>query len=174
LSANYVLRIWYGVDWYIRLNDLNFHFIDRTNGLHYWIGIPDELFDDDNVIVGIICRSTNTAILNPFSNTINEVNNTAFRLLFNENLLPDYIKLREQGNPNGADGRAKFENFTLISNATNKLVLGKIYDAVCTGSATVVSSYVNNDTIEVGDETWGVCKSTAVSIIRCSLYRIGE
>lgn len=134
-SSSYLARIWYDLCIEIQLRNFRFSMLVPAHQNHYYVGRPDELFDETKNIVIMIVRSTSTSVNNNPMGTGIFANNTVngvTRFLFDEDGNQRYLSLSQMICPETINGSFLLEK-TRIRNATTFKAVGYIHDNMSCG-----------------------------------------
>lgn len=140
-SASYYMRINYDRFVKIQLRNFRFAFLDAINQGHFFIGRPDELFDETKNIVLAIVRTTNTtAGNNPFGAGTGNSSTYCARFLFDENGAQSYLDLSTITCPETIAGTMILDK-TRVRNVTTYKAVGYIHDNVSCGAASILGVF---------------------------------
>jgi len=135
ISSTYQCRIWYNAGHKIQLHDFCFAYLDAVNQNHYFIGRPQELFDETKNIVMILCRSTHSSnMYNPMGYGYGTGTATAGKFLFDENGAQTFLSLSTMPCPETISGTILLGK-TIIRNDSTYKAVGCLHGNICCGAS---------------------------------------
>lgn len=143
-SATYYLRIYYTQSWAMQVENFRFSLLTLNGNMHhYFIGRPDELFDETKNIVLFVVRSTSATDINPFGYGTDSANSRTCRFLFDETGVANSIAKLSLTGPIATIGGSVLIDECRVINTITSLVVGVIHKNVACGE-NILTAYGGN------------------------------